>query len=60
MKKNVLISVHGPIVDPSIDIELNEDQTINLDHLKNQTLTYELKRTFIREHLKIPVIILTF
>ena len=52
--------MHGPIVDPPIDIELNEDQTINLDHLKNQTLTYELKRTFIREHLKIPVIILTF
>ena len=42
----------GPIVDPPIDIELNANQTFHLEHLKNQTLTGELKYTLIRECLK--------
>ena len=48
--------MHRPIADPPIDIELNYDQVISLEHLKNQTQTDELKCTLIRDHLKPPVI----
>ena len=37
------ISLHGPVIDPPIYIELNEDQMIPLEILRNQTLTDELK-----------------
>ena len=38
--KNIaLITAYGPIIDPPIGIELNDDQMIHLKHLKNQSLT---------------------
>ena len=39
----VIMAAHGPIVDPHIYAELNSDQIINLEILKNQTLTKEFK-----------------
>ena len=51
------MAVCGTILDPSIDIELNKDQISHLEHLKNQTLTNELKCALIREYLKTPVIV---
>ena len=51
------MSTHGPIVNPTIDIELTNEQITHLEHLKIQSLANELKHTLIREHLKNPVII---
>ena len=47
----------GPLFDPPIEIELNYNKMIHLEHLKNQTLTDGLKQTLIRDYLKTSVIV---
>ena len=45
-------TAHRPMVNPTINLELSNEQISHVKHLKNQSLTNELKRTFIREYLK--------
>ena len=49
--------MHGPIVDPPISIELNDDEMSHLENLKNEELNDELKHNCVREYLKLPVIV---